>query len=280
MARRLLALLLLAARAAAEEPDCTCTCLHSSCGLSFVGAVEPLPPDSLNIVPCVDPRDCESAPQYVEGPYYQGCWTVADGFPREDLPVSLCAEEQPRRRLRFSNYVDDPCFLVYNIRFWTNDVSLDVVGEDEANDIFTCATADLAGVSPEQVVVTEITPSVGECEIAVRGEAQAQAVQRRLSGAPPPPPPDLPPGLPPPPGPPVGGKTKADATAAIKACAEKKKAMPVWQSASVDPFIGGKPPSPSLVKRERAIPADVQGCCCGSTRVPDDDPFPGPVPLP
>ena len=67
---------------------------------------------------------------------------------------------------------------------------------------------------------------------------------------------------------------------AAEACAEKKKAMPVWQSASVDPFIGGKPPSPSLIKREREIPADVQGCCCGSTRVPDDDPFPGPVPLP
>ena len=63
-------------------------------------------------------------------------------------------------------------------------------------------------------------------------------------------------------------------------CSEKKKAMPVWQEASVDPFIGGKPPSPSLIKREREIPADVQGCCCGSTRVPDDDPFPGPVPLP
>ena len=94
-------------------------------------------------------------------------------------------------------------------------------------------------------------------------EAQARAVQKRLSGAPPPPPPDLPPGLPPPPGPPVGGKTKADATAAIKACAEKKKAMPVWQSASVDPFIGGKK-APSIVKREREIPADVQGCCCGA----------------
>jgi hypothetical protein len=274
--RRLLALLL-AALAAAEEPDCTCTCLHSSCGLSFVGAVEPLPPDSLNIVPCVDPSDCESAPQYVEGPYYQGCWTVADGFPREDLPVSLCAEEQPRRRLRFSNYVDDPCFLVYNIRFWTNDVSLDVVGEDEANDIFTCATADLAGVSPDQVVVQEINPNspsllTAECEIAVRGEAQARAIQKRLSGAPPGPPPGPPPGLPPlfpgspppPPGPPAGGKTKADADAAIRACALRKKAMPVWQSASVDPFIGGGPPNPSLVKREREIPADVQGCCCGA----------------
>ena len=116
-------------------------------------------------------------------------------------------------------------------------------------------------------------------QLCSRVQAQAQAVQRRLSGAPPPPPPDLPPGLPPPPGPPVGGKTKEDATAAITACAEKKKAMPVWQSASVDPFIGGKK-TPSIVKREREIPADVQGCCCGSTRVPDDDPFPGPVPLP
>ena len=81
------------------------------------------------------------------------------------------------------------------------------------------------------------------------------------SAGPAPPPPF--PGAPPP-GPPVGGKTKADATAAIKACAEKKKAMPVWQSASVDPFIGGNPPNPSLVKREREIPPDVQGCCCGA----------------
>ena len=72
----------------------------------------------------------------------------------------------------------------------------------------------------------------------------------------------------PPPGPPVGGKTKADATAAIKACAEKKKAMPVWQSASVDPFIGGKK-APSIVKPEREIPADVQGCCCGAATSPE-----------
>ena len=154
MARRLLALLLLAARAAAEEPDCTCTCLHPSCGLSF-GAVEPLPPDSLNTVPCVDASDCEDATQFINGPYYQGCWTVADGFPQEDLPVSLCAEPR-RRRLLFSNYVDDRCFLVYNIRFWMNQVNLDVVGADEANDIFTCATADLAGVSPDQVVVQDL----------------------------------------------------------------------------------------------------------------------------
>ena len=53
---------------------------------------------------------------------------------------------------------------------------------------------------------------------------------------------------------------------------------------SVDPFIGGKPPNPSLVKREREIPADVQGCCCGATGGPPDDalpicPFPDPVPL-
>ena len=150
---------------------------------------------------------------------------------------------------------------------------MDVVGADEANDIFACATADLAGVSPDQVVVVDINPNspsllTAELEIAVRGEAQARAVQRRLSGAPPAPPPDLPPGLPPPPGPPVGGKTKADATAAIKACAEKKKAMPVWQSASVDPFIGGKK-APSIVKPEREIPADVQGCCCGAATSPE-----------
>ena len=70
-----------------------------------------------------------------------------------------------------------------------------------------------------------------------------------------------------------------DATAAIRACALKKKAPTVWQEASVDPFIGGKPPSPSLVKREREIPPDVQGCCCGSV-FSNADPFPGPVPLP
>ena len=103
--RRLLALLLLAARAAAEpEPECTCTCLHPSCGLSFgPGAVDLLEPGDLNTVPCVDFSDCESAPQFVEGPHYQGCWTVDDGFPREDLPVSLCADRIPflyRRRRR------------------------------------------------------------------------------------------------------------------------------------------------------------------------------------
>ena len=284
MVRLCPALLLVAARAAAD--DCTCTCLHPSCGLSF-GTVEPLPPDSPRIVPCVDLSDCESAPQFIDGPYYEGCWTVAEGFPEEDLPVSLCAEEQPRRRLRFSHYVDDRCFLVYNIRFWTSYVSLDVVGEDQANDIFTCATADLAGVSPDQVVVLEISqgsppnPQVfAKCEIAVRGEAEAHAVQRRLSGAPPPPPPLFPGSPPPPPGPPGGGKTKADATAAIKACALRKKdASEEWQAASVDPFIGGKKAS-SIVKPEPAIPADVKGCCCGSVDGLNDDPFPGPVPLP
>ena len=112
-------------------------------------------------------------------------------------------------------------------------------------------------------------------EIAVSGEAHARAVQRRLSGRPPTPP--LFPGLPP--GPPVAGKTKEDATAAIRACALKKKAPSVWQEASVDTFIGGER-FPSIVKPEREIPPDVQGCCCGSTLVPNDDPLPGPVPLP
>ena len=53
--------------------------------------------------------------------------------------------------------------------------------------------------------------------------------------------------------------------------------MPVWQSASVDPFIGGKK-APSIVKPEREIPADVQGCCCGASPVviPLPDPFPVP----
>ena len=157
---------------------------------------------------------------------------------------------------------------------------------DNADEVFKCAAASLADVSPDRVELLKIEQGsppmpqvIASFLIAVSGEAQALAVQRRLSGAPPPPPPDLPPGLPPPPGPPVGGKTKEDATAAITACAEKKKAMPVWQSASVDPFIGGKPPSPSLIKREREIPADVQGCCCGSV-FSNNDPFPGPVQLP
>ena len=52
-----------------------------------------------------------------------------------------------------------------------------------------------------------------------------------------------------------------DATAAIRACALKKKAPTVWQEASVDPFVGGKE---AKIVPERPIPADVQGCCWGS----------------
>jgi hypothetical protein len=81
MPRLCLALLLLAARAAAESPECKCACLHPSCGLSF-GTVDWLDPtvplDRLKIVPCVGNSDCEDAPQPMEGPYYEGCWTVAD----------------------------------------------------------------------------------------------------------------------------------------------------------------------------------------------------------
>ena len=79
MPRLCLALLLLAARAAADDDKCTC--LSSSCGLSF-GTVDWLNPtvplDRLKLVPCVRDSDCESAPQPIEGPYYEGCWTVAD----------------------------------------------------------------------------------------------------------------------------------------------------------------------------------------------------------
>ena len=129
----------------------------------------------------------------------------------------------------------------------------------------------LADVSPDRVELLKIEQGsppkpqvIASFLIAVSGEAQALAVQRRLAGPPPPPPPVSPPGLPgsPPPLPgPFGGKTKADATAAIRACALKKKAPSVWQEASVDPFVGGKE---AKIVPERPIPADVQDCCWGS----------------
>ena len=410
MPRLCLALLLLAARAAADDDKCTC--LSSSCGLSF-GTVDWLNPtvplDRLKLVPCVGDSDCEDAPQPVEGPYYEGCWTVAEGYPEADLPASLCAEPR-RRRLLFANHVvnsayvvtgdlafdgityetalasvdvfvaavaslcgvdesavsvvisqarrrhlsrrrldagdaglvpvpstkvvveytvaveteyeaasastliedsspedvsiavntaatkagvdeefadvettavgtpttevDDRCFFVRGTsqgsQFWTDGISLDDVG-DNADEVFKCAAASLADVSPDRVELLKIEQGsppmpqvIASFLIAVSGEAQALAVQRRLAGPPPPPPPVSPPGLPglPPPLPgPFGGKTKADATAAIRACALKKKAPSVWQEASVDPFVGGKE---AKIVPERPIPADVQGCCWGS----------------
>jgi hypothetical protein len=69
------------------------------------------------------------------------------------------------------------------------------------------------------------------------------------------------------------GKTKADATAAIRACALKEKAPSVWQGALVDLFL-----VPSRVVQEREIPPDVQGCCCGASL--GTIPLPVPVPVP
>ncbi len=97
------ALLLLAARAITTATACSCTCIGADCGHASTDVtVELLEPTSPNVVPCRDGSDCEDASP-VEGPYYQGCWTVAEGFPAGSLPVSFCAEERPRRRLRFSN---------------------------------------------------------------------------------------------------------------------------------------------------------------------------------
>ena len=107
MPRRLLALLLAAraittATASLVAGFCPgqCTCIGDDCGYASTGeTVEFVEPTSPNAVPCRDDSDCEDASPR-EGPYYEGCWTVADGFPTADLRVSYCAEEQPRRRLR------------------------------------------------------------------------------------------------------------------------------------------------------------------------------------
>ena len=279
MPRRLLALL--AARAITTATASLtflcldqCTCIGDDCGYASTGEtvafVEPTTPTGArnpNVVPCRDDSDCENASPR-EGPYYDACWTVADGFPAADLPVSYCAEDLPRRRLRFSNYVDDRCFLVEGGEFYTDDITLAGVGAEEADEVFTCAAASLAGVPPSRVVLTDVeqgspSPSTNpqvtaNFFIAVRGEAEALEVQTRLKygdsearrallpvPVPPPPPP-----------PPSGGNERA--TEAIKECAVTRSA--VWQGASVDPFV-----APPRVVPERAIPADVQGCCCGAS---------------
>ena len=227
-----------------------------------------IPPTSRYTVPCATNDDCEDASVPVGGPYYEGCWTVADGFPTADLPVSYCAEEQPRRRLRFSNYVDDRCFLVERGVFYTDDITLAAVDE-EADEIYTCAAASLAGVAPSRVVLEEIrgttTPPqvIVDFIIAVRGEAEALEVQTRLKyGSSTPPPVPLPPFELLPPGRRLntGSEGNERATEAIKTCAVTRSAAPsVWHGASVDPYV-----APARVVQEREIPADVQGCCCGA----------------
>ena len=73
----------------------------------------------------------------------------------------------------------------------------------------------------------------------------------------------------------TGSEGNERATEAIKTCAVTRSAAPsVWHAASVDPYV-----APARVVQEREIPADVQGCCCGSV-FSDNDPFPGPVQLP
>ena len=287
MPRRLLALL--AARAITTATatltfGCLnqCTCIGADCGDASTGeTVSFIPPTSRYTVPCATNSDCEDASVPVGGPYYEQCWTVADGFPTADLPVSYCAEEQPRRRLRFSNYVDDRCFLVERGVFYTDDITLAAVGEEEADEIYTCAAASLAGVPPSRVVLEEIKQGstspltnpqvIMDFFIAVRGEAEALEVQTRLkygSSTPPPvpvPPFDLPSPVPLPPGRRLntGSEGNERATEAIKECAVTRSATKStstsWQGASVDPYV-----APARVVQEREIPADVQGCCCGA----------------
>ena len=264
-----------------------CTCIGDDCGYASTGEtvefVDPTTPTGArnpNVVPCRDDSDCEDASPR-EGPYYDACWTVADGFPAADLPASYCAEEQPRRRLRFSNYVDDRCFLVEGGEFYTDDITLAGVGAEEADEVFTCAAASLAGVPQSRVVLTDVeqgspSPSTNpqvtaNFFIAVRGEAEALEVQTRLkygSSTPPPvpvPPFDLPSPVPLPPGRRLntGSEGNERATEAIKTCAATRSATKStstsWQGASVDPYV-----APARVVQEREIPADVQGCCCGA----------------
>ena len=228
MPRRLLALLLAARAITTATASLTflcldqCTCIGDDCGYASTGEtvefVDPTTPTGArnpNVVPCRDDSDCEDASPR-EGPYYDACWTVADGFPAADLPASYCAEEQPRRRLRFSNYVDDRCFLVEGGEFYTDDITLAGVGAEEADEVFTCAAASLAGVPQSRVVLTDVeqgspSPSTNpqvtaNFFIAVRGEAEALEVQTRLKygeDGPPAPPPVPPFDVPPVPLPPV-----------------------------------------------------------------------------
>ena len=297
MPRRLLALLLAARAITTATASLTflcndqCTCIGDDCGYASTGeTVEFVEPTSPNAVPCRDDSDCEDASPR-EGPYYEACWTVADDppFPSNELRVSYCAEERPRRRLRFSNYVDDRCFFVEGGDFYTDGITLAAVGAEEADEVFACAAARLAGVPQSRVVLLEIEQGFPQVNanfvIAVRGEAEARAVQTRLKygdGTPPPVP--LPPfDVPPVPLPPTGRRLNTGsegnerATEAIKACAETRSTAPLaWRDASVNPFV-----APPRVVQERAIPADVRGCCCGATGAPDDEPIiPVPVPLP
>ena len=152
------------------------------------------------------------------------------------------------------------------------------VGDEEADEIYRCAAARLAGVPQSRVVLLEVEQGfpqvIANFVIAVRGEAEALEVQTRLKygeesrrrlfeNLPP-----LPPPLPPPP-----SEGNERATEAIKACAVTRSAAPLaWRDASVDPFV-----APPRVVQEREIPADVQGCCCGAiVAIPLPDPFPVP----
>ena len=251
-----------------------CTCIGDDCGYASTGEtvefVDPTTPTGArnpNVVPCRDDSDCEDASPR-EGPYYEACWTVADDppFPSNELRVSYCAEERPRRRLRFSNYVDDRCFFVEGGDFYTDGITLAAVGAEEADEVFACAAARLAGVPQSRVVLLEIEQGFPQVNanfvIAVRGEAEALEVQTRLKyGSSTPPPVPLPPFDILPLGRRLntGSEGNERATEAIKECALRKKASAVWQGASVDPYV-----APARVVQEREIPADVQGCCCGA----------------
>ena len=156
--------------------------------------------------------------------------------------------------------------------FYTDDITLTAVDE-EADEIYTCAAASLAGVPPSRVVLEEIKQGstspltnpqvIVDFIIAVRGEAEALEVQTRLKyGSSTPPPVPLPPFELLPPGRRLntGSEGNERATEAIKTCAVTRSAAPsVWHAASVDPYV-----APARVVQEREIPADVQGCCCGA----------------
>ena len=289
MPRRLVALLLAARAITTATASLTflcldqCTCIGDDCGYASTGEtvefVDPTTPTGArnpNVVPCRDDSDCEDASP-AEGPYYEACWTVADDppFPSNELRVSYCAEERPRRRLRFSNYVDDRCFFVEGGDFYTDGITLAAVGAEEADEVFACAAARLAGVPQSRIVLLEIEQGfpqvIANFVIAVRGEAEARAVQTRLKygdGTPPPvplPPFDVPSPVPLPPGRRLntGSEGNERATEAIKECAATRSATKStstsWQGASVDPYV-----APARVVQEREIPADVQGCCCGA----------------
>ena len=159
--------------------------------------------------------------------------------------------------------------------FYTDDITLAAVDE-EADEIYTCAAASLAGVPPSRVVLEEIKQGstspltnpqvIVDFFIAVRGEAEALEVQTRLKyGSSTPPPVPVPPFELLPPGRRLntGSEGNERATEAIKECAVTRSATKStstsWQGASVDPYV-----APARVVQEREIPPDVQGCCCGA----------------